>query len=41
MIYWRFTDDLRFYALVQFFPMLALLLLLTDADDPLILRGSM
>jgi hypothetical protein len=34
--WWRFTDDLRWYALVQFFPMLAMLLLLRGRRDPLL-----
>jgi len=36
VIYWRYTDDLRFYVLVQFFPLLALLLLLDGRRDPLL-----
>jgi hypothetical protein len=36
VIWWRFSDDLRWYALVQFFPMLAMLLLLRGLRDPLV-----
>jgi hypothetical protein len=36
VIWWRFTDDLRWYAPVQFFPMLAMMLLLRGRRDPLI-----
>jgi hypothetical protein len=36
VIWWRFTDDLRWYALVQFFPILAMLLLLRGRRDPLL-----
>jgi hypothetical protein len=36
VVWWRFTDDLRWYALVQFFPPIAMLLLLRGRRDPLI-----
>jgi hypothetical protein len=36
VIWWHFTDDLRWYALVQFFPILAIFLLLRGLRDPLI-----
>jgi hypothetical protein len=36
VVWWRFTDDLRWYALVQFFPPIVMLLLLRGRRDPLI-----
>jgi hypothetical protein len=36
VVWWHFTGDLRWYALVQFFPILAMLLLLSGRRDPLI-----
>jgi hypothetical protein len=36
VIWWRYADDLRWYALVQFFPMLAIVLLLRGRCDPLL-----
>jgi hypothetical protein len=36
VIWWSHTDDLRWYALVQFFPMLAIVLLLRGRRDPLL-----
>ncbi len=35
LIWWRYTGDLRWYGLVQFLPMLVMLLLLRDFGDPL------
>jgi hypothetical protein len=36
VVWWRYTDDLRWYALVQFFPMLAMVLLVRGRRDPLL-----
>jgi len=36
VVWWSYTDDLRWYALVQFFPPIAMLLLLRGRRDPLI-----
>src|SRR5262249_37284559 len=36
VVWWRFSGDLRWYALVQFFPILAMLLLLRGRRDPLL-----
>jgi hypothetical protein len=35
-VWWHYTDDLRWYVVVQFFPPLAMLLLLRGRRDPLI-----
>jgi hypothetical protein len=36
VLWWQITDDLRWYALVQFFPILATFLLLRGRRDPLL-----